>query len=305
VAALDCGTNSTRLLVVGADGATRLRLMRITRLGQGVDEDGRLRPEAMERTVRVLQEYRMHMDAEGVGDARLVCTSAVRDAANGEDFLRAAAEVVGVPAELLSGEEEGRAASAGARSGLPPADGDDLVVDVGGGSTELALDHGGQVRAVSLDIGCVRVTERLFHHDPPTPPELGAAEGLVDEVLAEGVRQVPELSSLEERSRLIGVAGSVTTLAALQLGLAEYDAARIHHSVLTLDEVAHWCNVLAAEPAADRARRGPVIEGRQDVIVGGALILRQVMRRFGFTDCLVSESDILDGLALGLLGRTS
>jgi exopolyphosphatase/guanosine-5'-triphosphate,3'-diphosphate pyrophosphatase len=295
-AAIDCGTNSTRLLIVGADGTVRTRQMRITRLGQGVDATNTLSPAALTRTLDVLRDYRVAMDAEGVGRARLVATSAVRDATNGEDFLRAASEVTRCQAELLPGDEEGRLAFRGATADLDAAEGDDVVVDIGGGSTELITESNGAIRAVSLQLGCVRLSERYQLQDPPPAADHAGAVTAIEAELDRAVSEVPELVGRRPGGRLIGLAGTVSTLAALDLGLVTYDRSRVHHAVLSGDAVARWCTVLGAETAAERATRPGMLEGRQDVIVGGALVLRQVMERLGFASCLVSESDILDGL---------
>lgn len=299
-AAIDCGTNSTRLLVVDGAGAPIERVMTITRLGEGVDATHRLDPGAIGRTIDVLREYRRIMDRLGVVRARMVATSAARDAANGGDFLAAAHAAVGVPAELLAGEEEGRLAYAGATAGLAPPAGDDIVVDIGGGSTELVLGRDGRVDAVSLDLGCVRLTERYLVHDPPGADELAAVAGAVNVELDRAVHTVGALARVRPGSRLIGLAGTVSTLAALELGLVDYDRERIHHSVLTKDAVIRWCDLLGAETTAARARRPGMVPGRQDVIVGGAVVLREVMAGLGFTECLASESDILDGLVASL-----
>jgi exopolyphosphatase / guanosine-5'-triphosphate,3'-diphosphate pyrophosphatase len=300
VAAIDCGTNSTRLLVVDAEGRPLSRSMRITRLGQGVDATHRLAPAAIERTLGVLADYRATMDGSGVTAARLVATSAVRDAGNGDDFLEAAGKVTGVEAELLSGDEEGRLAHAGATADLPPAAGDDLVVDIGGGSTELVVARDGTIGAVSLDLGCVRLSERYLQHDPPLPEELAATVAAIRVELDRAVATLPTLRTLRPGSRLVGLAGTVSTLVSLDLGLAEYDRDRIHHAVLTADLVSRWCRALGGEPAVARAARPGMEPGREDVIVGGVLVLREVMARFGFAECLESESDILDGLVASL-----
>jgi exopolyphosphatase/guanosine-5'-triphosphate,3'-diphosphate pyrophosphatase len=306
VAALDCGTNSTRLLVAGTDGSTLVRLMRITRLGQGVDATGRLAPEAVERTLDVLGDYRATMDDLGVGRRRLVATSAVRDAANGQEFLSAAGAVAGTVAELLSGEEEGRLSYAGATAGLAPAPGGDLVVDIGGGSTELVVGGppvgGAGTQEVSLDIGCVRLSERHFHHDPPTPEELDAAVATVQAALAQAEATVPALGAVGPATRLIGLAGTVSTLAMLELGLDRYDRDRVHHALLSAAAVGRWCDRLAALTATERRALPGMVEGREDVIVGGVVVLREVMARWAMAECLVSESDILDGLVASLLG---
>ncbi len=301
VAAVDCGTNSTRLLVLG-DGRQVVRLMRITRLGQGVDSAGILDGAAIARTLAVLQEYRGVLDRHGVRAVRMAATSAVRDAANGAEFLDAASHVIGVPAELLSGEEEGRLAFAGATSDLPPSDGVRVVVDIGGGSTELIAGTGRAIGVVSLDVGCVRLTERFFHHDPPLPEELAACDELVAAELDRAARTLPALEGGGLAACLVGLAGTVSTLSMLDQGLHEYDWGRVHHSVLELAGVERWCATLIAEPSSSRARRPGMAEGREDVIAAGVLVLREVMRRFGFSRCLVSETDILDGLAASLLG---
>lgn len=297
VAAIDCGTNSTRLLVVDASGASLVRLMRITRLGQGVDATGMLDPEAVERTLSVLSDFRGVMDELAVRGARMVATSAVRDAANGPAFLAAATDATGVTAELLSGEEEGALAYAGATDDLSPSAGDDVVIDIGGGSTELVLQRDGRIHAVSMDLGCVRLTERAFHGDPPTAADIADAVATVDAELDAAVGKVPILADLRPGSRLIGLAGTVSTLAMLEQGLAHYDRDQIHHYRLDRSVVDRWCAILAAEPAARRLERPGIVAGREDVILGGAVVLRQAMARLGFDECLVSESDILDGLA--------
>lgn len=299
IAAVDCGTNSTRLLVVDAGGAPLVRLMRITRLGQGVDATGRLAPEAIERTVAVLEEFRRDMDRLGVVGGRMAATSAAREAVNGADFLAAATRTVGIDAELLSGEEEGRLAYLGATASLPPAEGDDVVVDIGGGSTELMVEREG-IGVHSMAIGCVRLTERCLVHDPPTPDEIVCAVTTVQEQLDRALAAVPALGDLRRGGRLIGLAGTVSTLAMLVQGLDDYDRDRIHHSWLRFDQVDRWCRTLLAETTATRAERPAVVEGREDVIAGGALVLREVMLRLGFDRCLVSEDDILDGLALSV-----
>jgi exopolyphosphatase / guanosine-5'-triphosphate,3'-diphosphate pyrophosphatase len=302
VAAVDCGTNSTRLLVVDADGHTIAREMHITRLGQGVDATRHLDSGAVRRTLTVLSDYRRTMDSLGVDRVRLVATSAVRDADNGADFLDAAGRTVGTRAELLSGLEEGRTAFAGATAGLAPPVGTNVVVDIGGGSTELIVGRTAVVGAVSLDIGCVRLTERHLHHDPPTSEEIDATAADIGAGLDRADREVAQLQALPPGSRLVGLAGTVSTLAMLSLDVTDYDRDRIHHVVMPAETVEHWCEVLVAEPTSARARRPGMVEGREDVIVGGALVLREVMHRYRFDDCLVSESDILDGLAASLLG---
>jgi len=300
LAAVDCGTNSTRLLVVGSAGDVRAREMTITRLGEGVDATHRLRPEAMERTFAALRAYRSLMDAEHVGRARLVATSAVRDAANGEEFLLPAAEIIGAHAELLPGTEEGRLSYAGATGDLPMAAAGAVVLDIGGGSTEIATKVGREILSVSLDIGCVRLTERYLPGDPPTSAEVATAVQAMEAELDRAAAEIPPLADASRSAELVGLAGTVSTLAAMELGLAEYDRERIHHAVLTVAAVRRWCDVLGAEPLAVRARRPGLPAGRRDVIFGGALMLREVMTRFGFRQCIVSEADILDGLIMSM-----
>lgn len=303
LAAIDCGTNSTRLLVMDGEGQAVERMMRITRLGQGVDGNHRLATAAIERTVAVLEEYRAVMDVHHVVRVRMVATSAVRDASNGRAFLDAASKAIGVTAELLSGEDEGRLAYDGATAGLPAGTGDDVVLDIGGGSTELIVRAGGILRVVSLDLGCVRLTERHLTHDPPLAEELVAADATIDSELARAVQAVPELERLRPGSRLVGLAGTVSTLAMLDQDLTEYEWDRVHGSVLESQAVERWVDVLAGEPAASRASRPGMVPGREDVIVGGAMVLRAVMQRFGFARCIVSEADILDGLVASLRNR--
>lgn len=301
VAAIDCGTNSTRLFIVDAKGQPLERLMRITRLGEGVDATGELSDEAIDRCLSVLREYRQIMERLGVVRSRLVATSAARDAANGDEFLRAAGEAAGTTPELLTGTEEARLSMAGALSDLDAAAGPFLIVDIGGGSTELVAGSGPDdpdIVAVSLQVGCVRVTERYLLADPPTPSELANGESMIGRLLDEAKATHPRLGTAR---CLVGLAGTVSTLASLQLGLDEYDREQVHHAVLSLASVIAWYRTLAAEVREARLDRAGMIPGREDVIVGGAMILAEVMSRFGFDECLVSESDILDGMVASLL----
>ncbi|CAN5725098.1 Ppx/GppA phosphatase family protein [soil metagenome] len=295
LAAIDCGTNSTRLLISDGAGRTVERLMRTTRLGEGVDATGALSPEAGARTVAVLDEYRTVMDGHGVEGARLTATSAARDAANRSLFFAAAEAAVGVRPELLDGEEEARLSFLGATAELDPDDGPFLVVDIGGGSTELAVGTDTCVGAQSLDIGCVRLTEKYLHGDPPAPEELLSAITLTEAYVDGVVREIPAVASAR---RMVGLAGTVSTVAAVEQGLATYDRDRIHHFTLTRAAVEEVFRTLATEPRADRIHNPGLEEARADVIVGGCCILVALMRRLGFDDCLVSEADILDGLVL-------
>ena len=302
VAAIDCGTNSTRLLVVDGDGRPLERLMRITRLGQGVDADRRLQPEAVARVVAVLAEFREVLDRHGVERLRVAATSAARDAANRDELFDAAEAVLGIRPELLDGMEEARLSFAGATAGLPPGGAPLLVADIGGGSTELVVGVPGEepAGAVSLDIGCVRVTERWIEHDPAQPEELANALGEVRDQLEDADRQVPALA---EAGRLVGLAGTVSTVAALDLGLATYDRDKVQHHVLSRLVVEDWFRTMAMGDRDDRLGNPGLEEGRADVIVGGLCVLVSILRHRGFGSCLVSESDILDGLCLAPAGR--
>ena len=295
-AAIDCGTNSTRLLV--HDGSRTVeRLMRITRLGQGVDASGRLAPEAIERTLEVLREYRGVIERHGVTKTHMTATSAARDAVNRDDFFHAAREIVGVDAELLSGEDEGRLSFMGATAELSAADGPFLVVDIGGGSTEFSYGLTDCEYARSLDIGCVRLTEKYIAHDPPRPEELVACLSLVETYVDDVARECPALT---EARCFVGLAGTVSTTAAVELGLAEYDRDRVHHFVLTRGAVEDVFRTLATETRAERLGNPGLEAARADVIVGGLCVLVQIMRQLDLEECLVSESDILDGLVMSL-----
>jgi exopolyphosphatase/guanosine-5'-triphosphate,3'-diphosphate pyrophosphatase len=297
VAAIDCGTNSTRLLITDGQ-ATLDRRNRITRLGQGVDATGRLAPEAIERTLAVLREYRTAMDEHDVQRVRMSATSAARDAANREDFFGPAAEVIGSAPELLSGAEEGRLSFLGATADLEPSDELALVVDIGGGSTELIVGTTEPVGVYSMDVGCVRLTEKFLLHDPPRAEELADVMGEVRDRLEEAVMEVP---ALRDATRMIGVAGTITTVAAVEQGVSENDLDRIHHFWLTRAAAEDVFRTLATETRAARIFNPGLEEARADVIVAGCAVLVSVLRFFDLPGCLVSESDILDGLARSIL----
>jgi exopolyphosphatase/guanosine-5'-triphosphate,3'-diphosphate pyrophosphatase len=301
VAAIDCGTNSTRLLIADADGRELLRLMRITRLGQGVDLVNELAEEAVTRTVGVLEEYRRAMDGFGVDRIRMVATSAVRDAENGATFTEAAKSAVGVDPEVLSGQEEGALAFRGAEVDLDRFEGDTLVVDIGGGSTEITLGRGGSVSSVSLQLGCVRLTERYLKGDPPDADEVSATRRAITEALSWGEGQLPELLNLSAARRMVGLAGTVSTLASLKLGIAEYDVEKLHHAIISRTEIAGMCEMLAALSSRDRSGLVGMVPGREDVILGGALVLDAVAVRYHCDEVIASEKDILDGIVLSLL----
>jgi len=300
VAAVDIGTNSVRLLVGDLDTrngplTTIDRRMRITRLGQGVDATRRLAPEAIDRTTAVLREYREAIDQHGVERMRATATSAARDASNRDDFFTAAKEALGTEPELLSGEEEARLSFAGATTGLTePAP--YLVVDIGGGSTEFILGTREPEALCSIDVGCVRITEQWLHSDPPAPEELSNAVSAVRDHLADVERAVP---ALRDAATLIGLAGTVTSIAAVELGV-EYSREAIHHFRLTRAAAEDVFRTLALESTEER-RHNPGLEPeRVDVIVGGAIVLVTILRTFEVDELLVSEDDILDGLARSL-----
>jgi exopolyphosphatase/guanosine-5'-triphosphate,3'-diphosphate pyrophosphatase len=300
--AVDIGTNSTRLLIADVDttGAEpvlhpRERRMVITRLGQGVDATHHLHPDAIRRTVGVLAEYRRSLDAHGVERVRATATSAARDADNRDDFFRAAKEALGVEPELLAGTEEARTSFLGATSGLD-APAPYLVVDIGGGSTEFVLGREEPERLISIDIGCVRITEQFLGSDPPQPEELSAAVSAVRDHLADVERAVPKA---RDAATLIGLAGTITTVAAIELG--GYDPERTHHFRLTRAAVEDVFRTLATETAEQRRHNPGLDPGRVDVIVGGTAILVTLMRVLEFDEMLVSEADILDGLVRSLV----
>lgn len=304
VAAVDIGTNSVRLLVAEIEDAhgeltTIDRRMTITRLGQGVNDVRRLAPDAIARTVEALGDYRRVInDLGGVTQIRATATSAARDASNREDFFGPATAALGVTPELLSGSEEARLSFLGATTGLAGiAPGPYLVVDIGGGSTEFVVGTTEPEGLLSVDIGCVRITEAWLHSDPPTAEELSQAVHVVREHLADVVREVPGAT---QARTLVGLAGTVSSMAMIEQGLAEYDRDRVHHFRLTKDAAEDVFRTLATEAIEDRRHNPGMEPGRVDVIVGGAVILVSILRTFGFAEVLTSESDILDGLVRSL-----
>ena len=302
LSAVDIGTNSVRLLVADADtpglnGAAPVlstveRRMTITRLGQGVNAAGRLHPDAVERTLAVLREYRQVLDRLDAAPPRATATSAARDAANREDLLGPAGEILGTEAELLSGDAEGRLTFLGATTGLDEPS-PFLVVDIGGGSTEFIVGTQEPEDLLSVDVGCVRLTEAYLHSDPPAPEELSQALSVVGTYLDDVDRLLP---SAAPAKTLVGVAGTVTTVAAVEIGLPTYDAEALHHFRLSRAAAEDVFRTLATEPAALRRHNPGLEEARVDVIVGGAAVLVGIFRHWGFEEMLVSEADILDGL---------
>jgi exopolyphosphatase / guanosine-5'-triphosphate,3'-diphosphate pyrophosphatase len=327
VAAIDCGTNSLRLLIADIDPARGeltdvQRRMEIVRLGEGVDATGRLAPAALARTFAMLEEYAQAIARSGATAVRLVATSATRDASNAAEFATGVRRILGVDPEVVTGSVEARLSFSGATAELAhgalpspgpsgqPADVSEpgapappfLVVDIGGGSTEFVLggaeaSAGGDLSAISVDIGCVRLTERHLRDDPPTKAQIAAATGDIDAAL----RAVADAIPVAGANTLVGLAGSVTTLTAVALDLREYDPARIHHARLSAGRVHEVTTGLLGMDHEHRAAIKVIHPGRVDVIGAGALILDRVMERFGFAEMVASEHDILDGIAWSIV----
>ena len=308
VAAIDCGTNSIRLLIADvADGQLHElhREMRIVRLGQGVDATGRFAPEALARTKSALTDYTALLARYQVATVRMVATSATRDASNRDEFFAMTAGVLesvapGAVAEVISGEEEATLSFHGAVAELNPAEAPFVVVDLGGGSTEVVLGAVEVEASFSADIGCVRLTERCLHSDPPSASEVAAAREVVRERLGEALRVVP----VHRARTWVGVAGTMTTLAALAQNMSRYDPAAIHLSRVGFGPLLGVCERLIAMPRAQRAVLGPMHEGRVDVIGAGAIVVEELAyalgQRAGIDELVVSEHDILDGIALSV-----
>ncbi|MFY1636039.1 exopolyphosphatase [Solwaraspora sp. WMMB335] len=313
VAGIDCGTNSVRLLVadLAEPGSSRsgggpltdvVRRMEIVRLGEGVDQTQRLAPAAIERTRLALTDYAAQIRACGAERVRMCATSATRDAGNAAEFVTMVEATLGVTPDVLTGAEEARLTFAGAVGGLAGvAPAPYLVVDIGGGSTEFVRGTGTVERAVSVDIGCVRMTERHLAGDPPTAAQITAAQrditAAVDRAL--GAVDLPAGAGRPQVT-LVGLAGSVTTVAGIALGLDEYQPALLHHSRISYDQVAKVTAELLAMPVAQRLRVPVMHPGRADVIGAGALVLRIIMERAAVPVVVASEHDILDGICLSL-----
>jgi len=321
VAAIDCGTNSIRLLIADLDPerehgsagsehssplADLTRQMRIVRLGEGVDRTGRLAEAALDRTMTALREYAGLIADARPEAVRMVATSATRDAENSLEFTDRVLDILGVAPEVITGDEEAWLSFTGATRELagtplaaagacpPPY----LVTDIGGGSTEFVLGGpDGIAGARSVNIGCVRLTERHLHGDPPLAAQAEATVRDIDAALDQAAAVVPARQPMT----LVGLAGSVTTVAAIALGLEAYDSARIHHSRISAAQVHEIAGRLLAMTRAERAAIPVMHPGRVDVIGAGALILDRIMTRFGFAEVLVSEHDILDGIAWSLV----
>lgn len=302
VAGIDCGTNSVRLLVAEVDDrgtlVERARLMRIVRLGEGVDHTGEFSSAALDRTFAALDEYAGVIASEGAEHVRFVATSASRDVSNRAAFVAGVRKRLGVEPEVISGDQEAALSFTGAHRGLPrglvtyPA----LVVDIGGGSTEFVLGTGKPSASVSIDIGCVRMTERHLASDPPTVDEIAAAEGDIATAVATVSTTVP----IADARCFVGLAGSVTTVAAMALDLDHYDAQVLHGSVISFSDVDAAARTLIGMTRSQRAALPYMHPGRVDVIAAGAMILRAAMSAGRFDEVIVSETDILDGIVYSL-----
>lgn len=313
VAAIDCGTNSIRLLVADLtehdDGTAHLRdvhrEMRIVRLGEGVDATKRLSAAALKRTSDALADYTMICRRKGAERVRMVATSATRDATNRDEFFAMTRDILGVEAEVISGDEEARLSFTGAVGDLDPDEGPFVVTDIGGGSTELVVGTWDGKRAevtgaLSVDVGCVRITERCLPSDPPTDEEIAAAKEFAAKTLLPAFDAVP----VRGARTWVGVAGTITTISAVAQGLAEYDAERTHLSRLSRADIGRTAQQLLKATKDERAAIRTIHPGRVDVIGGGALITEvladQLVEAADIGELLVSEHDILDGIALSL-----
>jgi exopolyphosphatase/guanosine-5'-triphosphate,3'-diphosphate pyrophosphatase len=275
--------------------------MRITRLGEGVDASRLLQADAMERTFSTLRDYRELMTKAGVGLARVVATSAVRDAFNQGEFLQEASRSTGIAAEVLSGDDEAFYSYTGATAGLQEVPSRTfLIVDIGGGSTELATMINDEIVGVSMQIGCVRVTERALGKEAPTPSREKAARSMIHDELSRVLTLEPRLDQIVGSTQLLGLAGTVATLVQLTKAVAEYDRDLVHHQIVGREQVNEWRLTLERESPAERLKHPGMTPGREDVLVSGLMILEAVMDHFRVDELLSSENDILDGLVLTL-----
>lgn len=307
VAAIDIGTNSTNLLVVGDDGSTMRRIVEVTRLGAGVDRTGSLAPDAIDRTVACLGRYAAIIADLGAGDAgrvplRVSASSACRDATNRDRFFERVVEVLGRPPQLISGDDEARLAYRGAVSGLRPDPMGHVVIDIGGGSTEFAYGDVELRHTHSIDVGAVRLTERHLEHDPPRPEELLNAIGDVQDLFDDMVRSIPAMAGARQ---LIGVAGTIVTAAAVEIGMTTFESARVHGFRFERGAVEDVFRTLATEPLADRVHNPGLPRERADVIVGGLCVLVGLLRRWDADEIVVSSRNILDGMCAELLEESA
>jgi exopolyphosphatase/guanosine-5'-triphosphate,3'-diphosphate pyrophosphatase len=293
VAAIDIGTNSTNLLIADAQGNDIVREVHVTGLGRGVVHNNMLNEDAIARTIARLQNYAALIQHQGVGVVRVTATEACRRATNASVFLDQAEAVLGTRPLIISGTEEGRLAYSGALSHLPAHDGITLVIDIGGGSTEIMIGEKSLEHTVSFPVGTVVLTESHLSHDPPRPEELTNAIGLVTDFMDDLIRDHPEVLNA---TRVVGVAGSIVTIAAVEIGLQEFDANALHGARMTRENVEEVFRTLATETIADRKFNPGLPADRADVIVGGCCVLVGVMRKLRIPEIMVSVNNLLDGL---------
>jgi|TARA_B100001094_G_scaffold65110_1_gene61168 exopolyphosphatase/guanosine-5'-triphosphate,3'-diphosphate pyrophosphatase len=302
LAAIDCGTNSTRLLIVEQKGPseyeTLLRETQITRLGEGIDLSKELRKGAIDRVLVTLIDYAEKISKYGTSKVKFVATSAVRDANNKDIFLQAAEEITGIKPEILDGNDEARFSFVGATKSIPDIEGPSLVIDIGGGSTEFAFGNEKLELSHSADIGCVRISERFIENDPALPEELSAAQSLIDLHLDDVLMEIPAIHSAKN---IIGVAGTISATSMIEQGLHDYSFELVHNHVMSKQSIEEVFRLLATDSREGRLSNPGMEQGRVDVIVGGLCILVQIMRKLDFEELQVSEKDILDGLVLSLL----
>jgi exopolyphosphatase/guanosine-5'-triphosphate,3'-diphosphate pyrophosphatase len=299
VAAIDCGTNSIRLLIADIDGNNFrevIRDMEIVRLGQGVDETGQFHPDAIARTLAAVDKFAAEIAKRGVEKIRFCATSATRDATNRHLFVDGVRERLGIELEVISGDEEAALSFAGAIKDLDPSNGPFLVVDIGGGSTEFVFGTSTVEAARSVNIGCVRMTERHFGSDPATPEQIDAARSDIQAAIAQAAAVVP----VTQAKTLVAVAGTATTVAAAALDLPEYDRYAIHLSRISAQQTHDAATMFATSNREQRLALGYMHPGRVDVIAAGSLVLSEIMKATGASEFVASESDILDGMAFSL-----
>ena len=299
VAAIDCGTNSIRLLIADIDGNNFreiVRDMEIVRLGQGVDETGQFHPDAIARTLAAVDKFAAEIAKRGVEKIRFCATSATRDATNRHLFVDGVRERLGIELEVISGDEEAALSFAGAIKDLDPSNGPFLVVDIGGGSTEFVFGTSTVEAARSVNIGCVRMTERHFASDPVTPEQIEAARSDIQAAIAQAAAVVP----ITQAKTLVAVAGTATTVAAAALDLPEYDRYAIHLSRISAQQTHDAATMFATSTREQRLALGYMHPGRVDVIAAGSLVLSEIMKATGASEFVASESDILDGMAFSL-----
>jgi exopolyphosphatase/guanosine-5'-triphosphate,3'-diphosphate pyrophosphatase len=299
VGVIDCGTNSIRLLIADIEGNNFrevTRQMQVVRLGQGVDETNQFHPDALERTFAAVDLYAAELARRGVEKIRFCATSATRDATNRNIFIEGVKERLGIEPEVISGDEEARLSFAGATREFNRTDGPFLVVDIGGGSTEFVLGTDTVESAISVNIGCVRMTERHFHNDPPTADEVSIARSDIQNAIDIASASV----DIKSAKTLVCVAGTATTVAAAALNLPEYDRYAIHLSRISADQVQEVSNNFLTMTRDERAALGYMHPGRVDVITAGSLVLSKIVKATGAKEFVASENDILDGMAWSL-----